>query len=44
MDFSFSATNFESLLKTISSIAVIVGIVFALLQLRLNSYPSICAR
>ena len=37
MDFSFSATNLESLLKTISSIAVIVGIVFALLQLRLNS-------
>jgi hypothetical protein len=37
MDFSFSVTNLESLLKTISSIAVIVGIVFALLQLRLNS-------
>ena len=28
MDFSFSVTNLESLLKTISSIAVIVGIVF----------------
>ena len=37
MDFSFSATNLESLLKTISSIAVIAGIVFGLLQLRLNS-------
>jgi hypothetical protein len=37
MDFSFSLTNLESLLKTISSIAVIAGAFFVVLQLRLNA-------
>jgi hypothetical protein len=37
MDFSFSVTNLESLLKTISSIAVIAGTFFVVLQLRLNA-------
>ena len=37
MDFSFSVTDLESLLKTISSIAVIAGTFFVVLQLRLNA-------
>lgn len=37
MDFSFSVTDVESFLKTISSIAVIAGTVFVVLQLRLNA-------
>jgi hypothetical protein len=37
MDFSFSLTDFESFLKTISSIAVIAGTFFVVLQLRLNA-------
>ena len=37
MDFSFSLTDFESFLKTISSFAVIAGTFFVVLQLRLNA-------
>ena len=37
MDFSFSVADLESFLKTISSIAVIAGTVFVVLQLRVNA-------
>lgn len=37
MDLSFSLANFESVLKTISSIAVVTGTVLVVLQLRLNA-------
>ena len=37
MDFSFAVTDIESLLKTISSVAVIAGTFFVVLQLRLNA-------
>lgn len=37
MDFSYSLSDIESFLKTISSIAVIAGAVFVVFQLRLNA-------
>lgn len=37
MELSFGVTDLESLLRTISSIAVIAGTVFVVLQLRLNA-------
>ena len=37
MELSFAVTNVESLLRAISSIAVIAGTIFVVLQLRLNA-------
>jgi len=37
VEFSFGFTDLESLLRTISSIAVIAGTIFVVLQLRLNA-------
>ena len=37
MDFSFSVTNLESLIRTISSIMVITGTILVVLQLRVNA-------